>query len=80
MTMADISHSNHAFQMDVSSSESVSIALSEILARYPKPPSVVVNAAGITKDNFLLKMTESEFDDVINVNLKVISTTRIALN
>ncbi len=31
---------------------------------------VVVNNAGITRDNLLLGMKEDEFDDVINVNLK----------
>lgn len=33
-------------------------------------PSILVNSAGITRDNWLLKMTESEFDDVYKVNLK----------
>lgn len=31
---------------------------------------VLVNNAGITKDQLLLRMTEKEFDDVIRVNLK----------
>lgn len=31
---------------------------------------VLVNNAGITKDNLILRMTEEEFDAVINVNLK----------
>lgn len=31
---------------------------------------IVVNNAGITKDNLLMRMTEEDFDDVINVNLK----------
>lgn len=33
--------------------------------------SVVVNAAGITRDKTLLKMSEEAFDEVIKVNLKV---------
>lgn len=56
--------------MDVSSSDSIKTSLNEIIARYNKPPSIVVNSAGITKDNFLLKMSEQDFDDVVNVNLK----------
>src|ERR1700712_2818528 len=36
---------------------------------------IVVNNAGITKDNLLLRMTEQDFDDVINVNLKSIFNT-----
>lgn len=39
---------------------------------YFQPPSVCVNAAGITQDEFLLKMEEDDFDKVIDVNLKVL--------
>jgi len=31
---------------------------------------ILVNNAGITRDNLLLRMSEKEFDDVININLK----------
>lgn len=31
---------------------------------------VLVNNAGITRDNLVLRMTEEEFDQVININLK----------
>lgn len=31
---------------------------------------IIVNNAGITKDNLLLRMSESEFNDVLDVNLK----------
>lgn len=31
---------------------------------------VLVNNAGITRDNLLMRMKEQDFDDVINVNLK----------
>ncbi|MFV0362000.1 MAG: 3-oxoacyl-[acyl-carrier-protein] reductase [Suipraeoptans sp.] len=31
---------------------------------------VLVNNAGITKDNLLMKMSEEEFDQVLNINLK----------
>lgn len=42
--------------------------------RYFQPPSVCVNAAGITQDEFLLKMEEDDFDKVIEVNLKVLQS------
>ncbi|MFP4456037.1 MAG: 3-oxoacyl-[acyl-carrier-protein] reductase [Clostridia bacterium] len=35
-----------------------------------KQIDVLVNNAGITKDNLLMRMTEDEFDSVIDVNLK----------
>ena len=31
---------------------------------------ILVNNAGITKDNLMMRMTETQWDDVINVNLK----------
>jgi NAD(P)-dependent dehydrogenase (short-subunit alcohol dehydrogenase family) len=51
--------------------ESVDMAISDAIRHYSKPPSVVVNSAGITRDNFLLKMDEEWFQKVIDVNLKV---------
>jgi 17beta-estradiol 17-dehydrogenase/3alpha(17beta)-hydroxysteroid dehydrogenase (NAD+) len=51
--------------------ESVDMAISDAIRHYSKPPSVVVNSAGITQDNFLLKMDETWFQKVIDVNLKV---------
>ena len=38
---------------------------------YKKPSCILVNCAGITSDEFLLKMDEEKFDKVIKVNLKV---------
>jgi 3-oxoacyl-[acyl-carrier protein] reductase len=41
---------------------------------------VIINNAGITKDNLLMRMTEDDFDKVINVNLKsVFNITKSAL-
>ncbi|XP_049537441.1 (3R)-3-hydroxyacyl-CoA dehydrogenase [Anopheles darlingi] len=59
-----------AFEMDVSSGDSIDAVLGSVLERYKRPPTVVVNAAGITRDNFLLKMPEADFEAVIDVNLK----------
>src|SRR5690606_32827178 len=40
---------------------------------------IVVNNAGITKDGLLLRMTEEQWDDVIDVNLKsVFNVTKAA--
>jgi 3-oxoacyl-[acyl-carrier protein] reductase len=41
---------------------------------------ILVNNAGITKDNLLLRMSEEDFDKVINVNLKsVFNYTKAAI-
>jgi len=41
---------------------------------------VVVNNAGITKDNLMLRMSEQDWDDVIDINLKsVFNLTKFAI-
>lgn len=45
--------------------------LHPLQCQYYQPPSICVSAAGITQDEFLLKMEENDFDRVIQVNLKV---------
>lgn len=66
----------YAIQIDVASSKSVAAGLTEILEKFDAPPSILVNAAGISKDHSIFKMTEEEFDSVIDVNLKVRPTHR----
>lgn len=58
-----------AIQCDVSDSESVSEMVKETIAHFGRV-DVLVNNAGITRDNLLMRMKESEWDDVININLK----------
>ncbi|MCM3572807.1 MULTISPECIES: 3-oxoacyl-[acyl-carrier-protein] reductase [Mesobacillus] len=58
-----------AIQADVSNSESVNDMVKETIERFGKL-DILVNNAGITKDNLLMRMKESEWDDVININLK----------
>ncbi|PYF84751.1 MULTISPECIES: 3-oxoacyl-ACP reductase FabG [Marinomonas] len=54
--------------LDVSSSESVDNVIKEITAEYGAP-TVLVNNAGITRDNLMMRMKEDEWDQVINTNL-----------
>lgn len=56
--------------MDVTSHSNINATLNEVILKFKRPPSIIVNSAGITRDNFLLKMSEIDFDNVINVNLK----------
>lgn len=62
--------------LDVGKSSSIKDALKAVLEIYSKPPTIIVNSAGITRDNFLLKMSEEDFDEVIKINLKVIILSR----
>lgn len=43
--------------------------ISGVLAQFPSI-DIVVNNAGITRDNLLMRMSEEHFDEVINTNLK----------
>ena len=66
---ASLKHKNYS--LDVSSGEEIRKVLEYIISGYKKPPCILVNCAGITSDEFLLKMDEEKFDKVIKINLKV---------
>jgi len=55
--------------LDVNSAESVTAALS-CVEKSIGAPTILVNNAGITRDNLLLRMTEDEWDEILNTNLK----------
>ncbi|XP_060225098.1 (3R)-3-hydroxyacyl-CoA dehydrogenase isoform X4 [Meriones unguiculatus] len=59
-----------AFQADVSQAPAAGRLLQQVQACFARPPSVVVSCAGITRDEFLLHMSEDDWDRVIAVNLK----------
>jgi 3-oxoacyl-[acyl-carrier protein] reductase len=54
---------------DVSSAEQVEAAVTAVAERLG-PPTVLVNNAGITRDNLLFKMTEQDWDSVLGVHLR----------
>ena len=56
---------HHAIAGDVSSKDSVSECFKQILEKYKRAPDIVVNSAGITKDGFLLRMKEEDFEQVM---------------
>ncbi|MFC3852980.1 3-oxoacyl-ACP reductase FabG [Salinispirillum marinum] len=56
------------YTMNVTSPESIAAALAEIKADFGEP-LIVVNNAGITKDNLFLRMKDDEWNDVIDTNL-----------
>ena len=56
---------------DVSSSESVSGLIAQIKEEF-SVPTVLVNNAGITRDNLLMRMNAEEWDAVIQTNLSSI--------
>jgi 3-oxoacyl-[acyl-carrier protein] reductase len=58
-----------AFKVDVTDYRQVEESVNKILDKF-KRVDILVNNAGITRDALLLRMTDSDWDAVINVNLK----------
>lgn len=58
-----------SIQCDVSNTDSVNAMMKEALESFGNI-DILVNNAGITRDNLLMRMKDSEWDDVINTNLK----------
>ena len=58
-----------AFAADVSSAASVDAVVEQILAAVGRV-DILVNNAGITRDQLLMRMSEADWDAVLNINLK----------
>lgn len=58
-----------AVQGDVSTAEGCKKLFDAAMEAYGRV-DILVNNAGITRDNLLLRMTEADFDSVLNANLK----------
>lgn len=68
-----------AVKADVSIKEDVD-SLFSIISEEVGSIDILVNNAGITKDNLLMRMTEEDWDQVLDVNLKsVFLTTKAAI-
>ncbi len=59
----------HYFKCDSSDGKRVKQVVENIKKKY-KTIDVLINNAGITKDNLILRMSESDWDSVIDTNLK----------
>lgn len=57
--------------LNVTDTDSVAATLKAIQDEFGAP-SILVNNAGITKDNLLMRMSEDEWFDVINTNLSAV--------
>ncbi|TAL63037.1 MAG: 3-oxoacyl-[acyl-carrier-protein] reductase [Bacteroidetes bacterium] len=57
------------FQSDAASSKACEELVTAVVAEFGAV-DVLVNNAGITRDNLLMRMTEAQWDEVINANLK----------
>jgi len=69
--LADAGLDGSAYVLNVTDKSSIE-ALEDALKTDGHSPSILVNNAGITKDNLLMRMKDDEWEDVINTNLNAI--------
>ena len=67
--LADAGIAGAGIRLDVTDGAAVDAALADINARFG-PITILVNNAGITRDNLLLRMKDDEWDVIMATNLK----------
>ena len=68
-----------AYKSDASVFEQCEILIKNVISDFGDI-DVLINNAGITKDNLLMRMSENDFDSVIEINLKsVFNMTKACL-
>ena len=58
-----------SFACDITRSETFAQIVKEIIEKYKKI-DILVNNAGVTNDSLLIRMSDEQWDNVININLK----------
>ena len=58
-------------KLNVADAGSIAVVIKQIAVDF-SAPAVLVNNAGITRDNLLMRMKDEEWDDIINTNLSSI--------
>lgn len=68
-----------AYKSNAASYEEAEKLIADVLNDFDGTIDVLINNAGITKDNLLMRMSEADFDQVIDINLKsVFNMTKAA--
>lgn len=66
--LADSGIAGAGMVLNVTDPDSIAALMNEVQERY-STPTILVNNAGITRDNLLMRMKDEEWDDVIQTNL-----------
>ena len=69
--LTEVGNAGTGMILNVSDSDSVADTLKAIVEAYGAP-GILVNNAGITRDNLLMRMKSDEWDDVVNTNMSSI--------
>lgn len=67
--LSDLGVKAKAYKSNAASFEEAEELVSQVLEDFEKV-DILINNAGITKDNLLMRMSEDDFDTVVDVNLK----------
>ncbi len=67
--LTSVGNAGQGLLLNVTDPDSVAQSVSAIVEK-SGAPTVLVNNAGITRDNLLMRMKESEWDDIMETNLK----------
>jgi 3-oxoacyl-[acyl-carrier protein] reductase len=65
----DMGQMAESYQCNVSDYDAVAEMIQYVVKTYGRL-DILVNNAGITKDNLVMRMSEQDFDDVLDINLK----------
>jgi 3-oxoacyl-[acyl-carrier protein] reductase len=65
---AYLSENGRGIKLDVADVESIAEVIKAVNDEFGAP-TVLINNAGITRDNLLMRMKDDEWDDIINTNL-----------
>lgn len=68
-TLLSAENKGFALPLDVKNPESIETLLQTIQDRTEQTPSILVNNAGITRDNLFMRMKDEEWNDIIDTNL-----------
>lgn len=69
--LAAAGHAGTGMVLDVANAAQVEQVIEAISARFGAP-QILINNAGITRDNLLMRMKQEEWDDVVNTNLSAV--------
>jgi len=68
--LQQISSNCEGLQLDVNDAEQISAAMASIKEQAGSAPTILINNAGITRDQLLLRLNEEDWDAVMNTNLR----------
>lgn len=69
--LSDLGIKGRGLRLNVNEEGAIDSVIKEITSEFGSP-TVLVNNAGITKDNLMLRMKDEEWDDVISTNLSAV--------